>query len=108
MINGIDSVAITKLDVLSHFDKIKVCVGYEVNGQLLKSYPNHVDDLSGIKPVYETLDGWNTDISTCLSYNELPEKTKEYLRFIAKLSNINIQIISVGPKREQTFFVETI
>jgi len=105
MINGIDSVALTKLDVLSGFEKIKVCVGYELNGKLLKSYPNDVDGLQDITPVYETLDGWNTDISECLSYEDLPEKTKEYIKFIAEKSNIKIDIISVGPKREQTFFV---
>ena len=108
MINGIDSVAITKLDVLSSFDKIKVCVGYESNGKTLKSYPNDVDALTNITPIYEVLDGWNSDISSCLSYDELPANTKEYLKFLAKHSNIKIDIISVGPKREQTFFVENI
>lgn len=105
MVNGITSVAITKLDVLSGFEKIKVCVGYELNGKRLKSYPSSVDQLSSVTPIYEELDGWNDDISNCLSYNELPEKTKEYLDFIAKHSGIKIEIISVGPKRKQTFFV---
>ncbi len=106
MINGIDSVAITKLDVLSVFDKINVCVGYEYNGKKLKSFPTDVERLSEVKPIYETLDGWNEDISKCLSYSELPEKTKEYLSFIANESGIKIKIVSVGPKRQQTFFVE--
>lgn len=105
MINGIDSVALTKLDVLSDFDKIKVCVGYEQNGKMLKSYPNDVDGLTDVTPVYEILDGWKEDITNCLSYDSLPEKTKEYIRFLEKNSNIKIDIISVGPKREQTFFV---
>ncbi len=108
MINGIDSVAITKLDVLSGFEKIKVCVGYELNGNALKSFPSDVDTLDHVVPVYETLDGWNTDISSCLSYESLPVKAKEYLNFIAKKSKIKIDIISVGPKREQTFFVKGI
>lgn len=106
MINGIDSVAITKLDVLSGFDKIKVCVGYEKNGKALKSYPNDVDSLQDITPVYEVLDGWNSDITACRSYEALPATTKDYLEFIAKHSNIKIDIVSVGPKREETFFVE--
>jgi len=108
MINGITSVAITKLDVLSCFDKINVCVGYEFNGKQIKNYPSDVDILSEVKPIYEVLDGWNTDISGCLSYEELPALTKEYLKFIAAKANIKIGIISVGPKREQTFFVEGI
>lgn len=104
MVNGLTSVAITKLDVLSEFEKIKVCIGYELNGKRLKSFPTAVDQLSEVTPVYEILDGWNEDISNCLSYNDLPSKTKEYLNFIARQSGIKIDIISVGPKRKQTFF----
>ncbi len=106
MINGIDSVAVTKLDVLSGFENIKVCVGYELNGKLLKSFPTDVERLSSVKPVYEILPGWNSDISKCLSYSELPNKTKDYLNFISEKSGIKIKIVSVGPKRQQTFFVE--
>ena len=104
MVNGLTSVAITKLDVLSEFEKIKVCIGYELKGKRLKSFPTAVDQLSEVTPVYEILDGWNEDISNCLSYNDLPSKTKEYLNFIESQSGINIDIISVGPKRKQTFF----
>lgn len=104
MVNGLTSVAITKLDVLSEFEKIKVCTGYSYKGKRLKSFPTSVDQLSEVTPVYEELDGWNEDISSCLSYDELPAKTKEYLDFIAKHSGIKIDIISVGPKRKQTFY----
>ena len=103
MINGIDTVAITKLDVLSIFEKINVCVGYKLNGKLLKSFPSDVDRLSSVIPVYETVDGWMEDISECKSYDDLPQKTKEYLEFISDQANIKIEIISVGPKRRQTF-----
>lgn len=105
MVNGITSVALTKLDVLSSFDKIKVCIGYELNGKRLKSYPSSVDQLSSVTPIYEELDGWNENISSCLYYDDLPSKTKEYLKFIAKHSGIKLDIISVGPKRQQTFFI---
>jgi len=105
MINGISSVAITKLDVLSGFKKIKVCVSYELNGKQIKYFPTSVEQLSKVKPVYEELDGWNEDISECTSFEQLPAKTKDYLNFIAKNSGIKIDIISVGPKRKQTFFV---
>jgi adenylosuccinate synthase len=103
MINGIDTVAITKLDVLSIFEEINVCVGYKLKGKLLKSFPSDVDRLSSVIPVYETVDGWMEDISECKSYDELPQKTKEYLKFISDQANIKIEIISVGPKRRQTF-----
>ncbi len=105
MINGIDSVAVTKLDILSNFDEINVCVGYELDGKLLKSFPTDVERLSAVKPVYEKLPGWKKDISSCLSYSDLPVETKNYLEFIEKKSGIKINIVSVGPKRLQTFFV---
>ena len=105
MINGVDSVAITKLDVLCAFDKIKVCVGYELDGKKLNTFPSDVDKLNSITPIYETVDGWLEDISECRSYNALPANTQKYLEFISDKANIKIDIISVGPKREQTFFV---
>lgn len=105
MINGIDSVAITKLDVLSIFDEIKVCVAYELNGKKLKTFPSDVEKLAEVTPVYETLAGWKTELSGCRSYNELPQKTKDYLSFISRQAEISISIISVGPKRDQTFYL---
>ncbi|MFN3695050.1 MAG: adenylosuccinate synthetase, partial [Ignavibacterium sp.] len=105
MINGITSAAVTKLDVLSSYEKIKVCVGYELNGKKLKTFPTNVEHLNNVKPIYEEVDGWMEDISNCTDYDSLPEKTKDYLNFIAKHSGINIRIISVGPKRKQTFWV---
>jgi adenylosuccinate synthase len=106
MINGFDSVAITKLDVLSQFDQIKVCGGYELDGKTLKSFPTDVDRLSKVIPVYKKLPGWKKDISNCLSYAELPKATKDYLKFISGEAGIKIDIISVGPKRQQTFYVD--
>jgi adenylosuccinate synthase len=105
MINGVDSVAITKLDVLSAFEKIKVCVGYEIDGTTLNTFPSDVDTLSNVTPVYETVEGWIEDISECRSYKALPLKTKKYLEFMSDKANIKIDIVSVGPKRDQTFFV---
>ena len=103
MINGIDTVAVTKLDVLRNFEKIKVCIGYEINGKRIKSFPSDVEKLNNVEPVYETLDGWMEDISGCKSYDGLPKKTKEYLEFISNQADIKIEIVSVGPKRKQTF-----
>lgn len=105
MINGIDEVALTKLDVLSDFSEIKVCVGYKLNGKTVKSYPTDSDRLQNSVPIYETLEGWNTKLSDCRSYGELPDQTKKYLEFISNHSKMNIKIVSVGPKRDQTFFI---
>ena len=104
-INGIEEAAITKLDVLSSFNEIKVCTGYELNGKSLKSYPTDVQRLSEVQPVYKTFKGWNSDISGCRTYSDLPSEAKEYLEFIANHTGVKITLVSVGPKREQTFFV---
>jgi adenylosuccinate synthase len=105
MVNGLDSVAITKLDVLSGFNKIKVCTSYELDGKKLKSFPTDLDKLSRLTPVYEELEGWSEDLSGCQSYSELPERTREYLTFISKEGGVAISIVSVGPKRQETFFI---
>ncbi|NOX66200.1 MAG: adenylosuccinate synthase [Chlorobi bacterium] len=102
MINGISKVAITKLDVLSNLDEIKVCIGYELNGKRLHSFPTSVDILDKVKPIYETLPGWKTDITEIRNYYDLPAETKNYLGFISEKSGFEISIISVGPKRSQT------
>jgi adenylosuccinate synthase len=102
MINGIERVAITKLDVLSNMDEIKVCIAYEIDGKRLKSFPTTESQLSRVVPIYETLPGWKTDITEIRSYDELPIETKNYLSFISEHSGFEISIISVGPKRSQT------
>lgn len=105
MINGINAVALTKLDVLSEFEEINICVGYEYNGKPLKAFPTDFERLGSVNPIYKTVPGWNRDISNCSSYAELPKETKDYLDIISQESEIDINIISVGPKRAQTFFV---
>jgi adenylosuccinate synthase len=102
MINGIERAAITKLDVLSYLDEIKVCVDYEINGKKINSYPTSVNQMMQVKPVYETLPGWKCNISDATTYDELPGAAKDYLSFIAQQSGFEIGIISVGPRRSQT------
>ena len=102
MINGISKVAITKLDVLSNMDEIKVCVRYELNGKKISSFPTSVDTLEKVVPIYETLPGWKTDITEVRNYDDLPSETKSYLSFLSEHSGFEISIISVGPKRSQT------
>jgi len=102
MVNGIERAAITKLDVLGAFDKINVCVGYELNGKKLKSFPTDIVSMEKVTPVYETLPGWNSDISDARNYEELPSEAKNYLDFISEQCGFEISIISVGPKRAQT------
>jgi adenylosuccinate synthase len=101
-INGIDRAVITKLDVLGYFDEIKVCVGYEIDGKALKYFPTAEGEINAAKPVYETLKGWNQDISNARKYDDLPQEAKDYLTFISVKCGFEISYISVGPKRSQT------
>ncbi len=101
-VNGITEAALTKLDVLSAFDEIKVCVGYELNGKRLNSFPTDVPRLEKVTPVYETLKGWAVDISGIRNYDDLPAEAKDYIEFIEKQTGIFMSIISVGAKRSQT------
>jgi adenylosuccinate synthase len=102
MINGVTELNIMKLDVLSHFETIKVCVGYEYLGEVYKdTIPFDLSD-KDIKPIYKELSGWNVDITNCKTYGELPEEAKNYISFILTEVNIPITRISVGPDRLQT------
>ncbi|MBK8945533.1 MAG: adenylosuccinate synthase [Ignavibacteriae bacterium] len=101
-INGIERVVITKLDVLGHFDEIKVCTGYELNKKKLKYFPTSSAELNNVVPIYTTLKGWKSDISEIKNYDELPTEAKEYLTFISVQCGFEIKYISVGPKRSQT------
>ena len=102
MINGVTELNIMKLDVLSHFETIKVCVGYNYHGEVYKdTIPFDLSDLD-IEPIYKELKGWNVDITNCKTYDELPEEAKDYISFILTEVNIPITRISVGPDRLQT------
>ena len=102
MINGVTELNIMKLDVLSHFETIKVCIGYNYKGEVYKdTIPFDLSDLD-IEPIYKELKGWNVDITDCKNYDELPEEAKDYISFILTEVNIPITRISVGPDRLQT------
>ncbi len=102
MVNGIEKTAIMKLDVLDGFDEIKVCVGYEHNGKWLKSFPTDLKTLAALTPVFEKFAGWKTSIADIRKYDELPTNCKSYVAALARLTGTEIEIISVGPRRDQT------
>ena len=104
-INGINKLAITKLDVLDTFPKIKVCVGYELDGKRLKSFPIEHHILSKIKPVYKEIKGWHSSTLGIRNYKALPKEAKDYLKFISDSLECKISIISTGAKREETVIV---
>jgi adenylosuccinate synthase len=105
-INGITSIALMKMDVLSGFKDIKVCTSYELDGQLIKDYPVSPGDLERAKPVYETLPGWTEDITVLKNVKDLPRNAQDYIQFIGKELATPIDVVSVGPGREQTLWLK--
>jgi len=104
-INGIEKIAVTKLDVLGSFDKIKVCTAYQREGKKYDEIPLDHTDLSNLNPVYEELDGWKSDICGLTEYDKLPAKAKSYLEYVAEFLGVKIGLVSTGPKREDTIMV---
>lgn len=104
MINGLTDFVLTKIDVLSGLDEIKVCTGYEIDGKLYDYVPSDQMDVARAKPVYTTLPGWKEDITGCRSYDELPENTRKYIEFIEEYTGVPAAMISVGPDRENNIY----
>ncbi len=105
LIQGADELALTKLDVLSCFDKIPVCTKYSVGGVLTESFPTG-DRLVHAKPVYEYFDGWGCDISSCRSFGQLPENARKYILYLQEQVRCKIKYVSVGADREQYFVMD--
>lgn len=107
-LNSFDYLAITRLDILDELEEIKVCVGYEYEGKLVKEYPADLKFLSKVTPVYKTYKGWKEKISAIRDYDRLPALCKEYLADISKEIGVPIGIVSVGPSREETIVVKDV
>lgn len=105
-INGIREMAITKLDVLNNFEKIKVCVGYRLNGKVIHHVPSNLEMLQSSEPVYEEVNGWDTEIKGARNFSDLPYNAQCYIRRIEELINTKITMISVGPERNETIEVK--
>ena len=108
IINGLTDLVITKIDILSGFKKLPICVGYDIDGVMYESIPASLEKVYRAKPVYEVLDGWDEDISTVRSYEELPENCKKYLKRIEELAKTRISIVSVGPDRTHNIYINDI
>lgn len=102
IVNGVQNLAVMKLDILDQFDEIKVCVGYEYNGQKLDYYPMQMNAQAGVKPVYETLPGWKSSTYGVREYDKLPENAKKYIARLEELLGVKIGMISTSPEREDT------
>jgi adenylosuccinate synthase len=101
MINGVTELSMMKADVLSIFDSIQVCTHYLVNGEKVTDFPFDVNDLD-YTPVYESLPGWNCDLTQLDEYSKSPEALKKYVSYLEEKLQVPIKVVSVGPDRKQT------
>jgi adenylosuccinate synthase len=107
-VSGLTSFVVTKIDTLAGLEKLKVCVGYKLDGKVMDYFPASLEDLAKCEPIYEEFDGWDDSASKARSYAELPENARKYLRRIEEFTGIKISIVSVGPRRDQTIEVSSI
>jgi adenylosuccinate synthase len=103
-ISGVDMLAVMLLDVLSEIDEINVCTAYDIDGARTTDFPSHVADLARARPVYRSLPGWKRDISQVRRLVDFPKETRAYLDALSELVGKPVEIVSVGPDREQTIF----
>ena len=101
-VTGVDYWALTKLDVMDVFPKIKICVAYELDGERIDYMPTSSDDLARVKPIYEEMDGWMCETSNITRMEDLPPKAKAYVDRLVELSGAKLGILSIGPAREST------
>ena len=107
-LNGVTSVALTRLDSLSAFDRIKVCVAYEVDGRRISTLPATLNETLRAKPVYEDLPGWNRDVTHARHIGDLPTEARQYVRRIEQILGAPVDMISVGPERDQAIVTRDI
>jgi adenylosuccinate synthase len=105
-INGLDCLAITKLDVLDTLEEIKVCVAYQLDGQTCRHLPSSAVEFARCQPIYRTMPGWQQPTSDCRSLEDLPKQALDYLKFLGAIMEVPIAIISLGASRDQTIIVE--
>ena len=105
-LSGIDALSLMMMDVLGHIDEIKVCVAYDIDGQRVTNFPCEASALRRAKPIYETLEGWKQDVTGVRRVEDFPAPARAYLKRISELVGAPVEIISVGPDREQTIFVD--
>jgi len=106
MINGLTDIALTKLDILTGLNDIKIGVKYLIDGKEIHSMPAHVQDLSKVQVEYITVKGWSEDISKVREYEKLPENARKYVEMIEKLVSVHITWIGVGPERDEIIYRE--
>ncbi|MCI0813371.1 MAG: adenylosuccinate synthetase, partial [Chloroflexi bacterium] len=104
-INGYTSAVLTRLDVLDDFDPVKICTGYELDGEITTDFPGGVAALERCKPIYEEMSGWSSPTASATTIEELPREAREYVDRLQELIGCPIDVISTGPHRHETIRV---
>jgi adenylosuccinate synthase len=104
-LSGANYLSLMMLDVLSHFDELKICIAYEIDGQRIDRLPSQADVLRRCQPIYETLPGWNQDVTQVRAMKDFPSNALRYMDRISELVSVPLGVVSVGPDREQTIFL---
>jgi adenylosuccinate synthase len=105
-LSGVDALSLMMMDVLCELPEIKICVAYEIDGRRTDRFPSHADDLRRAKPVYETLPGWRQDVSQVRRMEDFPPNALAYIERISQVVGRPVEVVSVGPDRQQTIFAE--
>jgi adenylosuccinate synthase len=105
-LSGVDSIAVMLLDVLAALPELKICTAYEIDGKRVTQFPSHVDDLRRAVPVYETLPGWQQEITSAREMSDLPTNARRYLDRLSELVGRPVEVVSIGPDRAQTIFAK--
>ena len=105
-LNGINGLAITKLDVLSGHKTLKIATAYEADGKKFTAMPGNIRTTSRLKPLYEEVQGWQEEINKAVSMDDLPQKARDYVKRIEDVTETPAYIVSVGPGREQTMLLK--
>lgn len=106
MLNGLTDIVLTKIDVLTGIEELKVCVGYEIDGEVLDYIPSDQEDVAKAKPVYKTFKGWKEDITKIQNKEDLPKECLDYINFIEEFTGVPVSMISVGPDRTNNIYVK--
>ncbi|HCV00535.1 MAG TPA: adenylosuccinate synthase, partial [Dehalococcoidia bacterium] len=106
--NGLSALALTRLDVLDGLPELKLCTAYEIDGRIVKTMPASPSALNRAKPVYEELPGWKEPTSGVRNFDDLPAEAQIYIRRVETLLGVPVDLISVGPEREQAIIVNPI
>ena len=107
MLNGLTDITLTKIDVLTGLDELKICTGYEIDGEIFTYVPSDQALVARAKPVYKTLPGWKEDITQIREYDKLPQEARDYISFIEEYVGVPVTLVSVGPDRENNIYRES-